>query len=183
MSPAVRLFGEAWDRPPPRVAATGVAVFGRCRPSKFLAKLASVAAKPRATPAGVQDGKGVVEVKPGEELAFLHPLPVTALWGVGPATLERLERLGVRTVSDLAELDERTLVTAVGKAHGEHLHRLSWALDDRPVEVDRGLKSIGQGDLPPISTRARNCNASWCVWRTRWRPACAPMARGRARWR
>ena len=144
---AVRLFGEGvrigqhirdevWEQLELR-CSVGVA------PSKFLAKLASVQAKPRATPAGVQDGKGVVEVRPGEELAFLHPLPVTALWGVGPATLERLQRLGVHTVRDLAELDERSLVAAVGKAHGEHLHRLSWALDDRPVEVDRGLKSIG----------------------------------------
>ncbi len=112
-------------------------------PSKFIAKLASVAAKPKATPAGVVDGRGVWEVRPGEELAFLHPLPVKALWGVGPATLERLTRLGVRTVRDLAEMDEPTLVAALGKAHGEHLYRLSWALDDRPVEVDRAMKSVG----------------------------------------
>ena len=112
-------------------------------PSKFIAKLASVAAKPKATPAGVVEGQGVWEVRPGEELAFLHPLPVKALWGVGPATLERLTRLGVRTVRDLAELDEPTLVAALGKAHGEHLYRLAWAIDDRPVEVDRAMKSIG----------------------------------------
>ncbi len=111
-------------------------------PSKFIAKLASVAAKPKATPAGVVEGRGVWEVRPGEELAFLHPLPVKALWGVGPATLERLTRLGVRTVRDLAELGEPTLVAALGKAHGEHLHRLAWALDDRLVEVDRAMKSI-----------------------------------------
>jgi len=112
-------------------------------PSKFLAKLASVAAKPKATPGGVLAGTGVWEVQPGQELAFLHPLPVKALWGVGPATLERLLRLGVRTVGDLAELDEAMLVAAVGKAHGQHLHRLAWALDDRPVEADRAMKSIG----------------------------------------
>ncbi|MFM2077192.1 MAG: polymerase [Actinomycetota bacterium] len=112
-------------------------------PNKFLAKLASKAAKPVASPDGVRDGPGVVDVRPGEELAFLHPLPVEALWGVGPATLERLARLGVRTVRDLAELDESVLVGAIGKAHGQHLHRLSWALDDRPVEVDREAKSIG----------------------------------------
>jgi DNA polymerase IV len=111
-------------------------------PSKFLAKLASVAAKPKATPAGVHAGAGVWEVRPGEELAFLHPLPVKALWGVGPATLERLSRLGVRTVGDLAAIAEPVLVAAVGKAHGGHLHRLSWAIDDREVEVDRGMKSI-----------------------------------------
>ncbi len=112
-------------------------------PSKFIAKLASVAAKPTATPAGVVEGRGVWEVRPGEELAFLHPLPVKALWGVGPATLERLTRLGVHTVRDLAELDEPTLVAALGKAHGEHLFRLAWAIDDRAVEVDRAMKSIG----------------------------------------
>ena len=111
-------------------------------PSKFIAKLASVAAKPRATPAGVEDGKGVWEVRPGEELAFLHPLAVKALWGVGPATLERLTRLGVHTVRDLAAMDEATLVAALGTAHGEHLYKLAWAIDDRPVEIDRAMKSI-----------------------------------------
>ena len=111
--------------------------------SKFVAKLASVAAKPTATPAGVVEGTGVWEVRPGHELAFLHPLPVKALWGVGPATLERLSRLGVRTVRDLADLDEPTLVAALGKAHGEHLYRLAWAVDERAVEVDREPKSIG----------------------------------------
>ncbi|MGB8860489.1 MAG: DNA polymerase IV [Ilumatobacteraceae bacterium] len=112
-------------------------------PSKFLAKLASVAAKPKATPAGVIEGRGVWEVKPGEELAFLHPLPVEALWGVGPATLERLRRMGVHTVRDLAELDEAALISSVGAAHGRHLHRLAWAIDERAVERDRAMKSIG----------------------------------------
>ncbi len=112
-------------------------------PNKFLAKLASVAAKPRVGVTGIEPGAGVVEVRPGEELAFLHPLPVQALWGVGPATLERLQGLGVRTVAQLAELDEAALIAVIGKAHGSHLHRLAWAIDDRPVEVDRALKSIG----------------------------------------
>jgi DNA polymerase IV len=112
-------------------------------PNKFLAKLASVAAKPVAAPDRVREGKGVVEVLPGSELEFLHPLPVQALWGVGPATLERLQRLGVRTVAGLADLDERALVASVGAAHGRHLYRLAWGIDDRPVEVDREMKSIG----------------------------------------
>jgi DNA polymerase-4 len=112
-------------------------------PNKFLAKLASVAAKPIATPDGVIEGPGVVEVRPGGELAFLHPLPVQALWGVGPATLQRLQRLGVHTVADLAELDEAALVACVGASHGRHLFRLAWGVDDRPVEVDREMKSIG----------------------------------------
>ncbi|HTH05484.1 MAG TPA: DNA polymerase IV [Ilumatobacteraceae bacterium] len=111
--------------------------------NKFIAKLASEAAKPQAGPDGVREGKGVVEVRPGDELAFLHPLPVTALWGVGPATLEKLDRIGVRTVRDLAQLDESVLVGSVGRVHGQHLHRLAHARDDRPVDVDRATKSIG----------------------------------------
>jgi DNA polymerase-4 len=133
---AHHLRAEVWQRLELR-CSVGVA------PNKFLAKLASKAAKPVARPDGVTDGPGVVEVAPGTELDFLHPLPVKALWGVGPATLDKLTRIGVRTVRDLSELDERTLVAAVGTAHGQHLHRLSWARDDRPVEVDRELKSIG----------------------------------------
>jgi DNA polymerase-4 len=125
-------------------------------PSKFLAKLASEAAKPRATPQGVRPGRGVVEVRPGGELAFLHPLPVTALWGVGPATLTRLERLGVATVGQLAELDEAVLVGALGEAHGRHLHRLAWAIDDRPVEPDRVAKSIGHEETYAIDRVTRD---------------------------
>lgn len=111
--------------------------------SKLVAKLASQAAKPVATPAGVRPGPGVVEVRPGEELGFLHPLPVQALWGVGPATLAKLERLGVRTVGDLAELGERPVVAALGAAHGRHLVALARGIDDRAVEPDRAVKSIG----------------------------------------
>ncbi len=118
-------------------------------PNKFLAKLASVEAKPRATPSGVQPGRGVVEVRPGEELAFLHPLPAARLWGVGPKTLERLERLGVRTVGDLAALDERTVVAALGRASGTHLLALANGRDDRPVEPDRDPKSIGHEETYP----------------------------------
>jgi DNA polymerase-4 len=112
-------------------------------PNKFLAKLASVAAKPVATPDRVHAGHGVVEVLPGRELEFLHPLPVQALWGVGPATLQRLQGLGVKTVADLADLDEPTLIGCVGAAHGQHLYRLAWGIDERPVEPDREMKSIG----------------------------------------
>jgi DNA polymerase IV len=111
--------------------------------NKLLAKLASVAAKPTATPDGIDAGAGVVVVAPGEELAFLHPLAVQALWGVGPATLERLRRLGVTTVGDLAAVAEATLVHTLGKANGRHLHRLAQGIDERPVEPDRPVKSIG----------------------------------------
>jgi DNA polymerase-4 len=112
-------------------------------PVKFLAKLASEAAKPSASAAGIRPGRGVVVIEPGEELAFLHPLPVQALWGVGPATLARLRRLGVGTVGDLAAIPEPTLVRTLGAAHGQHLRRLAHAIDERMVEPVRDTKSIG----------------------------------------
>jgi DNA polymerase IV len=112
-------------------------------PTKFVAKLASEAAKPLASPDGPRPGLGVRVVEPGEVLAFLHPLPVEALWGVGPATLTRLERLGVATVGDLAGLDVRLVVGAVGDAVGHHLSALAHGIDDRPVQPDRTPKSVG----------------------------------------
>src|SRR5215218_8897159 len=111
-------------------------------PTKLVAKLASKAAKPKAGAQGIAPGAGVVVVAPGEELAFLHPLPVQALWGVGPATLERLRRLGVVTVGDLAGVAEPTLVHALGKTNGRHLHQLALGIDDRAVEPDRPIKSV-----------------------------------------
>ena len=110
---------------------------------KLIAKLASEAAKPTASPSGAVPGPGVLVVEPGEEIAFLHPHPVQALWGVGPATRARLDRFGVRTVGDLAALPVETLVGALGQSLGRHLHDLAWARDDRPVEPDRAVKSIG----------------------------------------
>jgi DNA polymerase IV len=110
---------------------------------KLIAKLASEEAKPGASPSGAVRGSGVFVVAPGDELAFLHPLPVQSLWGVGPATLRRLGRFGVRTVGDLANLPEATLVSALGSANGQHLRALAWAKDDRAVEPGRAAKSIG----------------------------------------
>ena len=107
--------------------------------SKFLAKVASAVAKP----------DGLLHVPVGEELAFLHPLPVKALWGVGPATLARLERYGVRTVGDLAELPRATLESAVGRSHGGHLHDLAHGIDPRSVDPDQELKSISHEETYP----------------------------------
>jgi DNA polymerase-4 len=111
-------------------------------PNKFLAKLASVDAKPRASPDGIVPGPGVFVVRPGEELAYLHPLPVARLWGVGPSTLGRLRRMGVATVGDLAALSAAAVVASLGKAHGLQLLELAAGRDDRPVEPAREVKSI-----------------------------------------
>ena len=111
-------------------------------PSKFLAKLASVAAKPRATPQGVVEGAGVWEVRPGEELSFLHPLAVKSLWGVGPATLAKLERLGIATVGDLAGTPYPALASSLGKGAATHLQDLANGRDDRAVVPDQEPKSI-----------------------------------------
>jgi DNA polymerase-4 len=154
---AVRLFGPGRviaEQIRRRVATElGLGCSVGVAPSKFLAKLASEAAKPRTsrdvTRPAPSPGAGVVEVHPGEELAFLHPMPVEALWGVGPATLARLSRLGVATVGDLAAVPADTLEHCVGRAHGRHLHELAHARDDRPVVADRAPKSIGHEETYP----------------------------------
>ncbi|MHB1535184.1 MAG: DNA polymerase IV [Acidimicrobiales bacterium] len=143
---AERLLGT-----PPRIAAAirartlaelGLAASVGVAPNKLLAKLASEAAKPRASLQGVRPGPGVVVVAPGEELAFLHPHRVEALWGVGPATAGRLRRLGVTTVGDLAAVPVEILERSVGRVHGRHLHDLAWGRDERWVEATRPVKSI-----------------------------------------
>jgi DNA polymerase-4 len=111
--------------------------------TKMVAKLASEAAKPRATPTGPEPGAEVFVVPAGEEPAFLRPLPARALSGVGPATLARLERLGVRTVGDIADLPLPAVVGALGPTNGRHLHDLARGVDPRPVEPDQKLKSVG----------------------------------------
>jgi DNA polymerase-4 len=144
---SIRLFGSAQaiaDRVRGRIAdelELACSVGGAT--NKFLAKLASKAAKPRIVDGRITTGRGVWLVEPGHELAFLHPLPVSALWGVGPATLARLQRLGVSTVGQLAQIEPGDLARTVGAAHGQHLHDLSWARDERDVESDREAKSIG----------------------------------------
>jgi DNA polymerase IV len=144
---SIRLFGSAKviaDQVRGRVAdelELACSVGGAT--TKFVAKLASKAAKPQIVDGVLRPGRGVWLVQPGRELEFLHPLPVSALWGVGSATLARLHRFSVRTVGELAQIDLATLMSAVGAAHGRHLHDLSWGRDDREVESDREMKSIG----------------------------------------
>jgi len=111
--------------------------------SKMIAKLASRAAKPRATRTGLEPGPGVYLVEPAEELTFLHAHAVEALWGVGPATAKRLHELGVVTVGDLSLLPLDTLVRRLGKASGAHLAALARGEDPDPVTPNRPSKSIG----------------------------------------
>jgi DNA polymerase IV len=102
-------------------------------PNKFLAKLASVSCKP--------DGLLVIPV--AGVLAFLHPLPVSALWGVGDRTARVLDRLGLRTVGDLAGAPAATLERALGPATAAHLAALAWGRDDRRVTRHIREKSVG----------------------------------------
>ena len=112
--------------------------------NKFLAKLASEQAKPKASRQGPVPGLGVFVIEPGAELDFLHPLPARDLWGVGPATLAKLERIGVATVGDIAAMPVERVISAVGKATGQHLHNLAHARDSRSVEPEQKAKSISQ---------------------------------------
>jgi DNA polymerase IV len=101
--------------------------------TKFLAKVASGVAKP----------DGLLLVEPDRELAFLQPLPVERLWGVGPVTGAKLRRLGIETVGEVAQLPETALVLMLGRATGRHLHALAHNRDPRPVQVRRRRGSIG----------------------------------------
>src|SRR6266550_1951771 len=101
--------------------------------TKFLAKVASGVAKP----------DGLLVVPPDGELEFLHPLPVQRLWGVGSVTARKLQERGIRTVGDVARLDEVVLVSMLGRASGRHLHALAHNRDPRPVQVGRRRGSIG----------------------------------------
>jgi DNA polymerase IV len=101
--------------------------------TKFLAKVASGVAKP----------DGLLVVPPDEELAFLHPLPVERLWGVGRVTADKLHDRGITTVGEVAELAEGALVAMLGRASGRHLHALAHNRDPRPVRARRRRRSIG----------------------------------------
>ncbi len=121
------------------VASVGVAG------TKMLAKIASDLSKP----------DGLLVVGPGTEEAFLRPLPVRRLWGVGPATGRRLAALGVSTVGDLADLPVDTVVRALGPSAGAHLHALAHNLDDRPVVPEREAKSVGHEETFPSDISRR----------------------------
>jgi DNA polymerase IV len=132
-----------------RLAGTPVEIAGRLRRevrervglpitvgvarTKFLAKVASGVAKP----------DGLLVVPPDDELAFLHPLQVERLWGVGPVTAAKLRDRGITTVGQAAELAETALVSMLGRASGRHLHALAHNRDPRPVQVRRRRGSIG----------------------------------------
>ena len=134
---AVRLLGS-----PSRIGAdirsrvleeTGLTCSVGVAGTKFMAKLASTKAKP--------DGMLVIPV--AETLAFLHPLPIGALWGVGPSTQETLHRYGLRTVADVAATPLEVLRRWVGDAAGVRLHELANGVDPRQIEPESREKSIG----------------------------------------
>jgi DNA polymerase IV len=101
--------------------------------TKFLAKVASGVAKP----------DGLLVVEPSEEIAFLHPLPVERLWGVGKVTAGKLHAVGLRTVGDVAAFDESLLVGILGRASGRQLHALANGRDPRRVRTTPRRRSIG----------------------------------------
>ena len=111
----------------------GLAITVGVARTKFLAKVASGVAKP----------DGLLVVPPDAELAFLHPLPVERLWGVGPVTAGKLRDRGITTVGEVALLPEDTVVATVGLAAGRHLHALAHNRDPRTVQVGRRRGSIG----------------------------------------
>jgi DNA polymerase-4 len=109
--------------------------------SKFVAKIASTRCKP----------DGLLLIGPEETVPYLHSLPVGALWGVGAKTAEVLARMGIRTVADLAATPLPSLKKVLG-ATGEHVHRLSWGIDPRPVTPVRLEKSIGAEETFAVDT-------------------------------
>jgi DNA polymerase-4 len=134
---ARRLMGTPWQIGTlirERVfAATGLRCSVGAAATKYVAKLASSRAKP----------DGLLVVPKADTLAFLHPQPISALWGVGAKTAEKLERLGLRTVGDVAEIPVDALTRAVGPAMAAHFHALAWGRDPRQVVTEHLEKSIG----------------------------------------
>jgi DNA polymerase-4 len=114
-------------------AEVGLAISVGVARTKFLAKVASAVSKP----------DGLLVVEPEREQQFLLPLPVERLWGVGAVTAEKLHRLGIHTVGQLAELEAATAERLLGRAAGAHLHALARLRDPRPVDTTRRRGSIG----------------------------------------
>jgi DNA polymerase-4 len=157
---SVRLFGSpshiGWSIRAQIIEELKLSCSVGVAPVKFIAKLASEAAKPKVGDRGGPapgTGSGVVVVEPGQELAFLHPHPIEALWGVGPATAKRLRSLGVATIGDLARIPVATLESGLGRAHGNHLAALARGFDDRRVEPDREVKSVSHEETYPEDRR------------------------------
>jgi DNA polymerase IV len=123
---AVRLRREVLER-------VGLPITVGVARTKFLAKVASGIAKP----------DGLLVVPPDGELAFLHPLPVERLWGVGPVTAKKLREWGITNVGQVAHLAETALVSILGRAAGRHLHALAHNRDPRPVQIGRRRRSMG----------------------------------------
>jgi DNA polymerase-4 len=134
---ARRLMGTPWQIGTlirERVyAQTGLRCSVGAAATKYVAKLASSRAKP----------DGLLVVPEADTLAFLHPQPISALWGVGVKTAEKLERLGLRTVGDVADVPADALTRAVGPAMAAHFHALAWGRDPRQVVTEHLEKSIG----------------------------------------
>jgi DNA polymerase-4 len=133
---SVKIFGppvEIGRQIKHQIAGLGLGCTVGVAPTKFLAKLASDAAKP----------DGLLVVPADRVTEFLHPLPVKALWGVGERTGEVLTRLGLRTVADIAMMPKRTLERAVGESLGQHLHNLANGIDERAVKPHEAAKSVG----------------------------------------
>lgn len=136
VSGSVRLFGppvEIARALKKRIAELGLPCTVGVAPNKFLAKLASARGKP----------DGLLVIPEDRVLEFLHPLPIDALWGVGPQTSQALRRLGLATVGQVAELPRRTLERALGESLGSHLHHLANGLDERTVVPHEPARSIG----------------------------------------
>lgn len=112
--------------------------------SKVVAKMASRSAKP----------DGLLEVPPGAERGFLHPIPVEKIWGVGPATAGRLRGRGLRTVGEVARMGEPDLAAIVGQAQGRRLHALAHNLDFQPLRRTRGRRSVGSQSALGRATRS-----------------------------
>jgi DNA polymerase-4 len=134
---ARRLMGTPWQIGTlirERVfAETGLRCSVGAAATKYVAKLASSRSKP----------DGLLVVPEADTLAFLHPQPISALWGVGAKTAEKLERLGLRTVGDVADVPVDALTRAVGPAMAAHFHALAWGRDPRVVVTEHLEKSIG----------------------------------------